>query len=81
MTIIFKCGQCGHQYTVDTQRVANSSHSCQCPNCSADMPKSVIDFAKAIATMKNHPNADGWQIFNLPDEFSTATVSVTLHGE
>lgn len=81
MKVIFKCGKCGHKYTVDTEQISIGKFGRYCPNCDAYMPDDVKSFAQSLVTMKNHPNSSGWEIFNLPDEFSKATVTLTLHQE
>lgn len=67
MTFIFKCGECNHSYTVDTERVETMTFGNYCPNCEAFVPQNLKEYARKIALMKSN-DFKGWQVQAYSDE-------------
>ena len=78
MHFVFQCGACGWKFAVDQNRIKNGTTGRYCPNCGSEIPKDVQRFAQTLANMREHPNSENWQLYSLPDEFTTTSAPWTF---
>lgn len=66
---LYKCSKCGSYTKVSDALVLKRTRVHHCMKCLNPLPDDLIYYAYSVANYSNIPDSDGWEIFNIPDDF------------
>jgi len=74
---IFKCGNCGKEFSVDEERIKPNDDR-YCANCGSRVPYKIKLLAESTISVSKHIDSESWQLYRIPEKYSKAQVTLTL---